>query len=303
MANILDRYETGCARWICGQTPKDERTQTLKDYSAGKFRFLVNVGCFTEGFDEPGVQVVSVARPTKSRSLYAQMIGRGTRPLPGMVDYLDLPEHRQEAISRSGKPHLEVLDFVGNSGRHKLVSAVDILGGKYSDEIVARAKQTMEQAGEARDAREALAEADKEQRAQNERERVAERERRRRLVAQVDYTKQTVSPFDILAIEPERERGWHRGRLPTEKQITFLEKQGIKTEDLSFTHASQLIQEIIDRRDQQRATFKQSKVLAKYGYNPDASFSEAREIIDALAANGWKRPPDPEIEPVFTEAY
>jgi hypothetical protein len=140
-------------------------------------------------------------------------------------------------------------------------------------------------------------------RAQNERERVAERERRRRLVAQVDYTKQTVSPFDILAIEPERERGWHRGRLPTEKQITFLEKQGIKTEDLSFTHASQLIQEIIDRRDQQRATFKQSKVLAKYGYNPDASFSEAREIIDALAANGWKRPADPEIEPVFTEAY
>jgi hypothetical protein len=64
------------------------------------------------------------------------MVGRGTRPLAGIVDQFGDPIQRREAIEASGKPAVEVMDFVGNAGRHKLITTADILGGKYEDEVV-----------------------------------------------------------------------------------------------------------------------------------------------------------------------
>jgi type I site-specific restriction endonuclease len=63
------------------------------------------------------------------------MIGRGTRPLPGLVDSYETAEERREAISSSKKPHCTVLDFVGNSGRHKLVSVANVLCGDEIDPV------------------------------------------------------------------------------------------------------------------------------------------------------------------------
>jgi type I site-specific restriction endonuclease len=62
-----------------------------------------------------------------------QMIGRGTRPLPGVVDGPKTPEARKSAIELSKKQTCTVLDFVGNSGNHKLVSVVDVLAGADVD--------------------------------------------------------------------------------------------------------------------------------------------------------------------------
>ena len=61
---------------------------------------------------------------------------RGTRPLHGVVDCHDNADDRLAAIANSDKPQLEVLDFVGNAGRLKLISIADILGGNYSDDVV-----------------------------------------------------------------------------------------------------------------------------------------------------------------------
>jgi len=72
--------------------------------------------------------------------------------------------------------------------------------------------------------------------------------------------------------------------------IAFLERNGIPGQKLSFAHARQLIQEIIGRRERKKATYKQARLLAKYGYETDMSFDDAKATIDAIKAAGWRRP-------------
>ena len=74
------------ARFVTGDTPKSERTESLEDFKAGRFPVLVNCGVFTEGTDIPNIDCVLLARPTKSRNLLVQMIGRGMRLHPGKKD-------------------------------------------------------------------------------------------------------------------------------------------------------------------------------------------------------------------------
>ncbi|SPO05977.1 related to 51.5 kDa protein [Cephalotrichum gorgonifer] len=71
------------ARSITGDTPNLERSRRLDEFRRGEFPVLVNCGVFTEGTDIPGVDCVVLARPTKSRNLLVQMIGRGMRLAPG----------------------------------------------------------------------------------------------------------------------------------------------------------------------------------------------------------------------------
>lgn len=118
---------------ILGNTDSVERQEIVKRLRSGATQGLVNVGVATEGFDFPAVAVIAMARPTKSTPLYLQCIGRGTRPLPGVVDGPATPEARKAAIAASGKQTCTVLDFVGNSGKHKLVSVVDVLAGATVD--------------------------------------------------------------------------------------------------------------------------------------------------------------------------
>jgi len=67
---------------IHGNLPKEQRKQLLKDFHDGKIRVLTNVGVLTEGWDEPGLNCVIHAAPTKSSLLYTQKCGRGTRLSP-----------------------------------------------------------------------------------------------------------------------------------------------------------------------------------------------------------------------------
>ena len=89
----------------------------------------------TEGFDAPATEVIANCRPTKSESLYLQILGRGTRPLPGVVDGPETAEARKLSIAQSAKPCCIMLDFVGNSGEIKLISVADVLAGDDIDPI------------------------------------------------------------------------------------------------------------------------------------------------------------------------
>ena len=86
---------------VDGGTPTDERRATLQRLKAGGLKLLANCGVLTEGFDAPNITCVLVARPTKSESLYTQMVGRGLRLWPGKSDCL-------------------VLDVTGISAEHSL---------------------------------------------------------------------------------------------------------------------------------------------------------------------------------------
>jgi superfamily II DNA or RNA helicase len=82
---------------VHGAMPLERRAETLRDFREGRIAAVTNVGVLTEGFDDPGVSCVAMARPTRSDGLYAQCVGRGTRLAPGktdclVLDFVDLSE-------------------------------------------------------------------------------------------------------------------------------------------------------------------------------------------------------------------
>lgn len=91
---------------VSGETPTAERDRILRDFKLGRTRCLTNANVLTTGFNAPGVDLIAMARPTKSVGLYVQMIGRGTRLAEGKDDCL-------------------VLDFAGNIARHGPLDQID----------------------------------------------------------------------------------------------------------------------------------------------------------------------------------
>ena len=159
----LNRDTPGCARVIHGGTPEDERKQILNAYENGEVQYLCNCAVLTTGFDSPGIEVVAMCRPTKSWSLFTQCVGRGLRPLPGVVDQHDTPEARCTAIAASDKPHVTVLSFVGRESAMNLVGPTDVLAGDMvPPEVAEKAKELEEEAEGETDTLELLEEAEEE---------------------------------------------------------------------------------------------------------------------------------------------
>jgi superfamily II DNA or RNA helicase len=96
------------AAWVSGETPLILRRSILEKLRRGELKVIINCMVFTEGFDEPSLDAILVARPTRSLVLYCQMIGRGLRPYPGKKNCL-------------------FIDFVDNSSKHRLISMQDLL--------------------------------------------------------------------------------------------------------------------------------------------------------------------------------
>ena len=306
-AEIFNRHRSGMAAWVCGKTERDERRKILAAFAAGKVQVVCNCGVLTEGFDDPGVEVVIMGRPTKSRSLYSQMVGRSTRPLPGIVDLSagqaglsagqaggpETAEARKAAIAASAKPKCLVVDFVGNSGKHKLITSADILGGNVSDEALELAVTRAKKAGKPVNMSEALDEAEKELNQRREEERLAEAARRARVVATARFTVQSVDPFDVLAIKPVTARGWDTKGNVSDKCRNILQKHmGLDPNNFTQRQAMALVREQFRRWDNKLCSFKQAKVLKKYGYSTEVSFNQASATIDALAKNNWQKLPE-----------
>lgn len=290
-SEIFNRHKPNMSDWVCGETNKDKRREMLEQFKSGKTQVICNCGVLTEGFDDPGVEVIIMGRPTKSRSLYAQMAGRGTRPLDGLVDGLPDKEARRGAISASKKPSCLIVDFVGNSGRHKLMSAADILGGKVSDEVIAKTVAEAKKKGTAIRVDVALDEEEKkihEAIEQRKREEIA---RKTKLLAKVKYTSRSINPFDLFDIQPVKVRGWDSGKVLSEKQNAFLMKQGINPDKLPYAQSRQLIGEMFRRFDRKLCTVKQGACLQRYGYNTkDMTMDQASKLITQLKEKRWAQP-------------
>ena len=295
LTEILNRHKPDSARFVCGGTPKETRRNMFADYASKKFQYLVNVGVATEGFDDPGIQCVVLARPTKSRPLFTQMVGRGTRPLPGIVDLYDDANERCDGIKKSHKPAVEVIDFVGNSGRHKLITTADILGGDYTDDVIElAAKNAAEKSaatGKPADVATELQQAEHEM-ARNK----AMREEavfRDKVLLRAKYSTAKMNPFDILDVNPIRVQSWNKGKPMTQKQQEYLKHKGVNSAGMGYTHAKQTIKELRERQKQGVCTFKQAQCLRKAGIDSSSiSFKDAGEMITKLANNRWKCPPE-----------
>jgi superfamily II DNA or RNA helicase len=122
--------------WVCGDKrlcPAQRRKEVLAALESDDdpLTHVCNVGVLTTGWDCPNLEHIAMARPTRSKRLYTQILGRGTRPLEGTVDFADsTPLLRLAAIAASAKPHFKVTDTCDNTLEHRLCGVADVLGGE-----------------------------------------------------------------------------------------------------------------------------------------------------------------------------
>jgi superfamily II DNA or RNA helicase len=295
LSEIFNRHQAGMSNWVCGGTDKDERKKIITDFAANKIQWLWNCGVFTEGFDDSGVEIISMARPTKSRSLYAQMCGRATRPHESIAHSLDqnIAALRRHQILKSVKPSCLIIDFVGNSGKHKLMTSADILGGNISEQAVENAKIEARRSGNPMRMDKVIEDEEKKLEEQKRRRLEAEA-RKARLVGKATYSTRKIDPFDVLQIKPVAERGWDSGKTFTEKQSEKLRKMGVDPAATDYARGQQLLHIYYQRIADGKCTIKQAATLEKFGYSKteasNMSFDGASEAITAIAQNGWRRP-------------
>lgn len=291
VCELINRYKKGSANYILGDTKEDERVWLINQHKSGQFQFMVGCGVFTEGYDDPGIQVVAIMRPTKSRALYVQMCGRGTRPIDPPLEAT--AEERKATIAASTKTGLLILDYVGNAGRHKLITALNLFDGEYSADILDRAKRIAEETDEELPTEELIRRAQQQADEEEQKRKELEEAKRREWMKarEVKYKEQVIDPFGWWDTLPQRIGAAKQGRPASEKQISALLRMGVeplRLDDLGFSAASAMMETLVNRSKKGLCTYKQSKVMTKNGINPDVSFETARKVMDALARNNWK---------------
>lgn len=249
-----------------------DREQVLSDFEAGRYDALCNSMLLTEGWDCPSVDCIAVLRPTKVRSLYQQMVGRGMRLC-------------------EGKDGLLLLDFLWLTERHDLCRPSALVG--RSAELAARVDGIVEAAGGPVDLGEAEERAERDAVAEREaalaRELAAQRRKKARLVDPVQYC-YSIADEDLAGYAPSF--AWEM-EPPTEKQKKMLEKWGINAEAVETRGmASLLADRLARRRDAGMATPRQIRCLERYGFRNVGrwAFDDASKMISRLAANKWAVP-------------
>lgn len=250
-----------------------DRAEILREFDAGRYNVLCNSMLLTEGWDCPSVDCIVVLRPTKVRSLYCQMVGRGTRLSPG-------------------KDHLLLLDFLWHTERHELCHPAHLIC--ESEEVARQMTANLEKnAGCSVDIEEAEQTASEDVVAQREEalaQKLAEMKRRKRKLVDPLQFEMSIQAEDLAGYVPAF--GWEMAP-PSEKQKQTLEKLGILPDEIDNAgKASKLLDRLDKRRQANLTTPKQIRFLEGKGFQHVGtwSFDSARKLIDRIAGNGWRVP-------------
>ena len=260
------------AEHIDGNSP--DRREILQRLADGQIDVLCNSMLLTEGFDEPSIDCVVCLRPTKSRALYAQIIGRGTRVCPG-------------------KENLLILDFMWHSAKHDLCHAAHLIAPKA--ETAAKMREISEDkgCGVQMELLKLEEEADNDIREQRERS-IADRlaslsTRSKKMLDPLQYAL-SVHDDDLQDYEPTMPSEL---AAPTERQIQYLAQNGFDPSTITCKgYASKIIDRIIQRKKMGLCSARQMKLLQRYEYENvgDWTFEAAQATIAMLAANSWRKP-------------
>lgn len=250
-----------------------DRAEILQEFDVGRYNVLCNSMLLTEGWDCPSVDCIVVLRPTKVRSLYCQMVGRGTRLFPG-------------------KDHLLLLDFLWHTERHELCHPAHLIC--ESEEVARQMTENLEKdAGCPVDIEEAEQTASEDVVAQREEalaQKLAEMKRRKRKLVDPLQFEMSIQAEDLSGYVPAF--GWEMDP-PSEKQKQTLEKLGILPDEIDNAgKASKLLDRLDKRRQANLTTPKQIRFLEGKGFQHVGtwSFDSARKLIDRIAGNGWRVP-------------
>lgn len=250
----------------------DDRSEVLADFEAGKYDVLCNSMLLTEGWDCPSVNYIVVLRPTKIRSLYQQMVGRGMRLSPGKTELL-------------------LLDFLWMTERHDLCRPSALIS---KDEAIAKKiDERMVEDADGFDLIEAEEQAERDILAERESalaKQLAEmRGKKRKLVDPLQYAL-SIAAEDLTNYVPTF--AWEMAP-PSEKQIAFLERRGIFADSVRNAGLASLLIDRLQRRQQMGlATPKQIRCLERYGFRQVGTwaFEDASSLISRLADNSWRVP-------------
>lgn len=252
------------------------RTEILEDFDKGKYNVLCNSMLLTEGWDCPSVDCVIVLRPTKVRSLYCQMVGRGTRLC-------------------EGKENLLLLDFLWHTEKHELCHPASLIAD--SEEVAQKMTENMEKQAAINPMAIDLEEAEQTAREDVQREReeklaeqlAAMKKRKRKLVDPLQF-EMSIQAEDLSSYVPAF--GWEMAPA-SDKQIKALEKYGIFPDDIDNAgKANLLLDRLNKRREEGLSTPKQIRFLESRGFQHVGTwpFDAARNMIDRIAACGWRIP-------------
>lgn len=252
-----------------------DRAEILADFEQGRYNVLCNSMLLTEGWDCPSVDCIVVLRPTKVRSLYCQMVGRGTRLHPG-------------------KDHLLLLDFLWHTERHELCHPASLICD--NEEVAQKMTENLEEAaGRPVDIEEAEKTAAEDVVAQREEalaKQLAEMKRRKKKLVDPLQFEMSIQAEDLSGYVPAF--GWECAP-PSEKQTQALEKLGILPDEIENAgKAAKLLDRLDKRRTEGLTTPKQIRFLEGRGFQHVGTwqFETARKLIDRIAANGWRVPAD-----------
>ena len=293
IAEMLNRWHakngSGMAAAVdCKATKAIERREINRLYKAREIRYLVNFGIFFEGYDSPETEVVVIARTTQLWNVYTQMIGRGMRPSSDIAHALNLagsPEARKALIASSQKPCCTIVDLVGVTGKHKLISTPDIMDGRAPDQVVEKAKELIK-SGEVDDVLQAMKRSkwifDENQ-----------AKARAGVLVAAHLKSVDVDPRNVFDVKLMKKNSTKRTLPATEPQLKALARAGVSKaicQLVGFAEAKRLLDWITSRRELGLCSVKQMKILRQFGYDPtETSFQEASQIIGRLEANGWRR--------------
>lgn len=249
-----------------------DRKEVLRDFESGQYDVLCNSMLLTEGWDCPSVDCIVVLRPTKVRSLYCQMVGRGTRLHPGKKDLL-------------------LLDFLWHSDRHELCRPAHLIS--ESAEVAQAMTKNLEEAGCPVDIEQAAMDAEEDAvtiREEALAKALAEmKHKKRKLVDPLQY-EMSIQAEDLANYIPAF--GWEM-EPPTAKQGKELEKLGIFSDEIeSAGKAEKILERLSNRRDSGLTTPKQIRFLENKGFQHVGtwSFEGAKTLINRVAANNWRIP-------------
>ena len=251
----------------------EDRAEVIKAFDKGEYNVLCNSMLLTEGWDCPSVDCIVCLRPTKSRSLYCQIVGRGTRLCEGKKDLL-------------------LLDFLWHTERHELCRPAHLIC--QNDEVAKKMTANLEKdKGCAVDIEEAEKQASSDVVAEREESLAKQLEemkkRKKKLVNPLQF-EMSIQAEDLANYVPAF--GWEM-MPPSEGQKNTLEKLGILPDEIDNAgKASLLIDRLNKRRDVGLTTPKQIRFLESRGFNHVGTwqFEDAKKLIDRIAANGWRTP-------------
>ena len=231
---LVDNYGIR-ADWICAdqkRCSKQRRHEILDSFCTDPdgISHVCNVGILTTGWDYPDLMCIVNARPTKSLPLYTQIMGRLTRPCEvddrPVVDHgYTTSEERQQAIAASRKPFGRMIDLVDNSLQHKIVTATDVLGGRWSLVVKHEVEAELRDKPGAIDPEELALKVEERLKAEEEEQERLRQQRAAKRVRDAQYNRQEVDPFS-----GRQANGANRSQreMATQKQLGYMWHLGFK---------------------------------------------------------------------------